>query len=329
MKKIFICAAFAAVAMIACEKKDVELSGKPEEMVNLEIMIPEEATKVSGAGGNEEKTVVDYQVLIYDATNNMLEAYLLHKDVASTIEMQCTTGPKEIVVMANAPDLSKVVSFNALKQTRSRLSDNAVKKLVMEGHVSQTLKSGSNTVEVALERIVSKVVLSSIKVDFELPVYDAMSFVVKSAYLINAPADKSYLSKTADPTEWYNKLKRESNNSVDAMLYEAVNSTITSPNTDSNAHHFYCYPNPNKSDTFSTDWSPRPTRLVVEAELGGTLYYYPVSLPELKQNTQCNVSLTVVRPGATSPEQDMDKYAAVFNIEIKDWYGPDTVTETI
>ena len=113
------------------------------------------------------------------------------------------------------------------------------------------------------------------------------------------------------------------------MLYESVNSKITAPNTDSNAHHFYCYPNPYKSDTFSTDWSPRPTRLVVEAELGGTLYYYPVSLPELKQNTQCNVTLTVVRPGATSPEQDMDKYAAVFNIEVKDWYGPDSVTETI
>lgn len=329
MKKSFICAAIAAFAFIACEKKNVDFPEEQEELVNLEILLPDVETKVAGAGGSEEETISDYQVLIYDQTSGMLEAYLLHKDMSKSIEMSCTTGPKDIVVLANAPDLSRVTSFTSLKQTKSKLSDNAIKKLVMEGHVSQTLKAGSNTVEMSLERIVSKVVLSSVKVDFELSVYDEMKFVVKRAYLINVAADKSYLSTVADPAEWYNKLKIETNSSVDDMIVETINSQITAPNTDSNPHHFYCYPNPNESDTFSTSWSPRPTRLVVEAELDGLLYYYPIALPNLEQNTQYNVSLIVVRPGATSPEQDMEKYAVLFEIDVVDWYGPESVTESI
>ena len=48
-----------------------------------------------------------------------------------------------------------------------------------------------------------------------------------------------------------------------------------------------------------------------------------------KQNTRYYVSLHIVRPGATSPEQDMDKYAVSFNIKIEEWKGPVDVSETI
>ena len=70
-------------------------------------------------------------------------------------------------------------------------------------------------------------------------------------------------------------------------------------------------------------------RLVLEAVLGGVQYYYPISLPELKQNTRYHVTLNIVRPGATSPEQDMDKYAVSFKINVEEWKGPENITETI
>ena len=64
MKKSFFCAAFAAFALVACENKSLETHEDSDEMVNLEILIPDEQTKVAGVGGNEEKTIADYQVLI-------------------------------------------------------------------------------------------------------------------------------------------------------------------------------------------------------------------------------------------------------------------------
>ena len=95
-------------------------------------------------------------------------------------------------------------------------------------------------------------------------------------------------------------------------------------------HDFYTYPNPYGSGAVTgSDWGPRPTRLVVEAQLGGDLYYYPVVLPELKQNTRYHVYLHVVRPGALSPDEDMEKQAAVFDVNIVAWHGTEKVTETI
>jgi hypothetical protein len=115
------------------------------------------------------------------------------------------------------------------------------------------------------------------------------------------------------------------------MIYDEIgNINLKETKKYTTRHHFYCYPNPHKDDTFAADqWNPRPTRLVIEATLGDVLYYYPVSLPVLEQNTRYHVSLHIVRPGATSPEQDMEKYAVSFKINIEEWKETDDVTETI
>lgn len=331
-KKIF--GVLTAVAVLsACEGKDVcEQRPEESEKVSLEVvMSSSETTKVSGAGGNEEKSVSNYQVLVYDMSSRMLESYDNPDPTAESVTLQCTTGPKEVVVLANAPDMSAVVSYDAFISKSSFLSENSAGSLVMEGHTSCDISSAVNSVTVDIRRVVSKVVLEGISLDFESETYNDLDFVLKSVYLTNAAADKKYLAKNAEPTTWYNKIVRTSAPEVDGIIYESL-SDIELQNKDEYTakHHFYCYPNPYQEDTFSADvWSPRPTRLVVEAELGGDLYYYPVSLPVLKQNTRYHVSLRIVRPGATSPEQDMGKYAASFTIKVEEWEGPENITETI
>jgi hypothetical protein len=199
----------------------------------------------------------------------------------------------------------------------------------MEGHAETVITSAVNSVTVDVRRIVAKVVLDEITVDFENDAYDEMPFVLKSAYLTNVAGDKTYLAEKADPEEWHNPIVRTPSSPVDGMVYDSLGD-VSVEGVYSTKHHFYCYPNPYQEDTFSADvWSPRPTRLVIEAGLGGVLYYYPVSLPVLEQNTRYHVSLNIVRPGATSPEQDMDKYAASIKINIEEWKGPENITETI
>ena len=157
-----------------------------------------------------------------------------------------------------------------------------------------------------------------------------MDFILKKVYLTNVAGDKSYLSETADPSLWYNQIVRTQSSEVDALVYDEISDVnLKESKTYTVKHHFYCYPNPCDEDSFSSEWSPRPTRLVVEAELGGELYYYPVALPPLQQNTKYHVSLRIVRPGATSPEQDMDKSDASFTITIEEWEESKDITETI
>lgn len=330
-KKIFY-ALMASVMLSACDEGKDAYEKYPgvSEKVSLEVvMSSSETTKASGIGGDEEKAVQNYQVLVYDMSSRMLEVYNTPASTASSVTLECTAGQKEIVVLANAPDVSSAVSYDEFVKMRSNLSDNAVGSLVMEGSSPAEITSATNSVTVDIRRLAAKVVLEGINVNFENDAYDAKTFVLKNVYLTNVAADKTYLAEGAGPDSWYNKIVRTSFPNVDEMIFESLGDVdITEGYT--GKHHFYCYPNPHQEDTFSADvWSPRPTRLVVEAELGGVLYYYPVSLPVIEQNKRYYVTLNIVRPGATGPEEDMDRYAATFTIKIEEWKEPVIVTETI
>lgn len=331
MKKKIFYAAMSAVLLVSCEEKQFVAEEFSGETVALEVRLLSEETKVAGEGSEEENTVSDYQVMIFDMSSRMLEVYDTPDPTAVSVDVRCTTGPKEVVVLANAPDVSKIISYDTFLKTRSRLADNAIGHLVMEGHSPTDLTAAGGTVSVDVKRIVSKVVLDGITVDFEQDVYDNMDFILKKVYLTNVAADKCYLAENADPIQWCNKIVRATTPEVDAMLYEDLgNLNLKTTREYAQQHHFYCYPNPYVNDSFSMEsWTERPTRLVVEAMLGNVLYYYPIVLPELEQNTRYYVSLHIVRPGATSPEQDMDKYAVSFDIKIEEWKGPVEVSETI
>lgn len=325
MNKRIIIAAMAAIALAACEKKDVEPQVKPGETVTFEVSAQTSQTKITGAETGEN-TVNSYQFLVFNKDNGMLETYA-SSETAST-KLTCTTGSKDIVVIANAPNLSSVVSMEMLKNTKSALKDNKKGKFVMEGIASPTLTASSNTVNVTLTRLVSKIRLKKISLNFDHASYDELNFKVLKVYLINVPADRGYLASPADPELWYNELEYDAAD-PNEMLYDDVNIDISATKLYDIQHHFYCYPNPYTTDSFTDEWSPRPTRLVVEAELGGVHYYYPVALPELKSNTVYEVSLEIVRPGSVTPEENMDKYESSVTVTINEWAPTVPVPETI
>lgn len=330
MNKKILSAALAVVACIACEKKEEVGQYEAGELVTLEVVIPNSAlTKVTNVGN--EDTVSSYQVLVYSTDDNMLESYTKADGTSSSITLKCTTGQKEIVVLANAPDMQAYVSLSGLKAARSRLEHNSPGALVMEGSTVVNLTS-SSSVTVQLKRMVAKVRLKKITLDFESDVYAGKEFKFVSAYLINVPADKKYLTEVSSaqdtaPTEWYNKLGYLSNSIYDQILRDDVNQSISGEYV--KEHVFYCYPNPYLTDNYSSTWSERPTRLVVEAKLDGVQYFYPISLPELKQNTVYDVSLIVTRPGKTDVNAEVKKYDETFNIEILDWTNGKVVEETL
>lgn len=326
-KRIFF-AAIAAVVFSACEKNHAAIGSLDADIVTLEVGIPVSATKAVNV--NEESKVSDYQVFVYSKAEGVLEDYKKIDGTKTSVTMQCTTGEKEIVVLANAPALDSKVSLYSLKETRSMLNENSIGRLVMEGWKTVTL-ADSSKVDVEVKRMVAKVVLKQVVTAFENEAYNGMGFKILSAYLINVPADKRYLaSSTANqsdgPAEWYNKLGYEQDNTYDAVLKDAIGSTATDYAVE---HVFYSYPNPYETDSYSESWSERPTRLVVEAELGGKVCYYPVVLPKLQQNAVYDVVLTITRPGKDSPNEDMTKYDEFFTISVSDWDARTSVTETL
>lgn len=322
MKKKLIIAAFAAAAFVACDDvlKESETAG--EASVQLEVSLPDEAmTRISGS--SSEDAVTGLQVFIFDETGS-LEAY--GTSGAATLSLDCFPGKKKVVALVNAPGLSGISSYTDLTGTRSLLSDNAAGSLVMEGEKEVTLTS-STSVTVPVSRIASRISISSITNAFALEYHKNMTFSLVSVYMINVAGNRNYLTDSA-PTTWYNKMKNTSD--LPAILYESLgNTTLKSASTYSEAHYFYCYPNHTTADYNDGTWQPRHTRLVVEAKLGTETYYYPVTLPEVDQNTAYDITLKITRPGSDSPDKPVETDAVEVTVQVVDWIDGADINEVI
>ena len=290
--------------------------------VKLTVVVPVPETKLTANG--DEGRIVNYQVYIFDEAG-VLESYV--NQASSDIVLDCTAGTKTVAVLANAPAIKDVTTLSALTARTSSLADNGSGALVMAGQQAVTV-SADKEVTVSVSRLVAKVRLSELQVSFEAPQYQNMAFKVSAVYLINVPAVTKYFSAYT-PTIWYNKQKYVAAD-ANALIYDDMKSVaVTSASPYKTTNTFYCYPNPSDQDTFSATWSARHTRLVVEAYLGSTLYYYPVTLPELEKNKVYDVKLTVTRPGTSTPDDEVDKYAADFTISVKAWETGASVSEEI
>ena len=290
--------------------------------VKLTVVVPVHETKLTSNG--DEGHISNYQVYIFD-DGGVLESYV--NQASSDIVLDCTAGTKTVAVLANAPAIRDVTSLSVLTAKTSSLADNGSGALIMAGQQAVTV-SADKEVTVSVSRLVAKIRLSELQVSFEAPQYQNMAFKVSAVYLINVPAVTKYFSAHT-PTIWYNKQKYVSAD-ANALIYDDMKSVaVTSSSPYKTTNTFYCYPNPAEQDTFSTTWSARHTRLVVEAYLGSTLYYYPVTLPELEKNKVYDVKLTVTRPGTSTPDDEVDKYSADFTISVKAWETGASVSEEI
>lgn len=315
--------AIVGVVFAACSEKAGLEEAMSSDMVALEISVPIAHTKVTAAA--DETSISNYQVFVYDASDH-LEAYVNQN--SSSISLECTVGTKTVVVLCNAPAIEDVTTLSDMMKLKSSLSDNEIGSFVMSGRVSSVITTSSTEVTVPVSRLVSKVRLSKLETEFEIPQYQSMPFKVSSVYLINVPADKYYIT-TGSVTEWYNKTKYDSSDENSLLFDNMGDLLVTSSASYDKKNTFYCYPNPESNDNFSSTWSPRHTRLVVEALLGDTRYYYPVTLPEIESNKIYDVNLKITRPGSSLPDIEVDKFAVGFTVQVKDWEIGASVSEEI
>lgn len=308
------CAAvYVLTAAVGCQK-NVTDDPVCVEKVKLQVSVPFVQSKT--VTEVDDATVLDYQALLFNE-DGILEDFV-HETI-DDIVLECTIGKKTVVVLVNAPVYSDISTFQELKNKMSYLTDNWLGEFVMEGMTAVEVSSAPLTkVEIPVYRKVAKVELQSLNVRFNMPQYMSMPFTVSSVYLINVPAAAPYFSTSESPL-WFNKsgyVEEDDNTLIyddmgdvrvsDLLLYKSKNV-------------FYCYPNNSTMDSFSPTWSPRHTRLVVEAKLGDRRYYYPVTLPTLESNKKYSVSLTITRPGSDTPDSVVDKNDGVFSIEVQDW----------
>ena len=319
MRKSIFYAAIAAFALIGCTKNEVEpvVKNEAESEVLLKVSVPVTSTKSMEA--TDDDVVENVQILVFNEAE-LLEAYA-SGGANDELEIKCTAGNKNVVALVNAPEMSEVSSRTSLmSRTSDLLTNNSLGRLIMEGEKPVVVSASSEAYQVVVpvRRLVSKVYLGSISLDYAADHYKYKTFTVDAVYLINVAGSKNYLTDR-NPVVWYNKLKAEDSGKNPLIYDELASPATVHPSIPyTRTHIFYCYPN-NASDSSAPAWSPRTTRLVVEATLDGAKCYYPVTMPEIGQNKAYKVNLVIQRPGSSSPDIPVQTYWGEGNIEVLDW----------
>lgn len=258
----------------------------------------------------------------------------------SSIQRSLVAGTYTAYAVANPPSSFVPESYTTIAKfsaAESDLRDNSLSQLVMVGNqtISVPVRNGRPQT-IGVNRLVAKVGINKISVDFTDPALQSRTFRLKAIYLTNCygethlSSDMGASEMKADASCWYNRMGFHSIPGVDALLADqAIDAIITASSPYGKEHHFYCYPNQADRDSRSEEWSIRHTRLVLEAEIGGRTYYYPITLPSMQRNKTYIVEEAIIRKlGSNDPEKDEPgSVDVVFDTTTSDWGPSYTVHE--
>lgn len=319
----------AVAATVACKKETTPKTEGPQaQKVNLTVRIEDPmATKATGIKGDatDEEKVNTLQVFVFNGET--IDGYGTTEN-ATSLNIGCTVGSREIYALANTPDLRSVTSKTELLGMISRLG-NDVTNFEMIGIKSEDISAGTETVTISVDRLASRVVVKKVTNALTSPALKEQDFVLKSMFLTNVATDVDYgLSGNHVVENWYNKMAYSSaDNSLGNMIYDEIEEALEDGHSHDTEHCFYAYPNSSAHST-SLTWSPRSTMLVLKIMIGETLYDYPILLPALENNRSYEIDeIKITRPGnkddglegGTDEQEPVEGKDCSFTIIVNPW----------
>ena len=244
------------------------------------------------------------------------------------------TGTYTAFAIVNPPSSFSPDSFHTLSDlshAKFDLKDNSPSRLMMAGWRTITVSVKDNRLQtIGVDRLVAKASIQKISVNFTDPVLQSRTLRLKAIYLTNCYGktrlgnDEDVSWMDADASCWYNRMGFHSDTGVDALLADrGIDAIISASSPYKQKHHYYCFPNQADQDSRSGNWSIRHTRLVLEAEIDGKTYYYPITLPATYRNKSYIIEEAFIRKlGSNDPEKDEPgSIDVVFSTSSEDW-GP-------
>ena len=312
-KLLYAAAAFAAVCTVSCRKDivvndSISATGTTE----LTVGISGTLTKSSTITDDDEIKVNTLQIFVF--RGDALDAYASAENVKE-VTLNCTNGERTVYALVNAPDMSTISSRSALLASRSNLNNYPDHGFEMIGSKDITLPQTSS-VTVDVSRIVSRIVLKKVTRNFTSKALADLEFKIDEVYILNVAGDVNY-GLDGDPESWHNA--RRYDGTLPEITYDDSDAGIVNDNYCPLNYRYYAYPN-DSEDSTKDEWCPRRTRLVLKTTLGGKVYYYPITLPELEPNKSYEIeNLTITRPGSDNPDIPVTFQDATFEINVLPW----------
>ena len=329
MKKALIIAALLGLAsctesLIPVKDSDVTLT------VGIKSSIA--STKATVAGTTDENKVNNIQVFVFKVNGGTYVFEAAARAASSAVDITVTTGQKDVIILVNEPmDYTGVTDRAALLGKVSSLANNSPASFVMFGETQSTVTTTVHTLNIPVDRLASRVRIEKITNSLRNGNADK-SVKVSRVFLVNAGAGSSYSSSLSGfyATAGINAALdlngtavsgASEKAAVNSLIYKNVNSSVLAEGASySNPVSLYAYPN---------DKSVKPSLLVVEMEIAGRYFTYPVELPAMPGNSTLEVSeLVITSIGNISNGDDVlddgenepiTFQEATFNVTVKPW----------
>lgn len=265
-------------------------------------------TKATAVTDESENIVNDLQVFVFDLGGG-IDGYG-HKVSGSDIAVSTHTGPHEAWAVTNAPDLSSVTTKASLLSTVLALSDQRVGDMVLIGGKECNV-SVNETVTIAVRHLASRSVTRKITNKLSPEALSSQTFKVTDLYLTNVAGDGN-IGVSSAPSVWYNKMGLQGE--LEFFLHDAIpagNQTVPLNGSYTKEHRFYMMPNLTDTDSHDASWSPRYTRSLFRATIGGEEYFYPIPLPKGPNNMSYETTDIVVGRMGVKDEETLLPFTAI------------------
>jgi len=251
-------------------------------------------------------------VFVYDDdAAGLLDAWRHFDGLSSPLEIYSGPGRKRLIAIAGADTgrpLQEIATADNLRAVTFSLSDEDPASPVLTGETGFT---SGGTASLTLEPLLSRIVLRSVACDFTGTSHEGESLENACAYLLNVNSSATLTSDSPSGQTVLNST-RLSRADLEAMahpemLYHDIG-TIGRERRSLDLE-FYCYPNILGSESLGLEF----TRLVLQGDLGGRTFYYPVNINQegfgyssgpkgIDRNVSYVVDMTLTREGSDDPD---------------------------
>ncbi len=305
-------------------------------------------SKATGITDESERSIGRWAVFAFDDSSNWFR--YATSDTGGDIAMNLRAGRQYTCYAVVNYSTSGTGAFvpstitepSHIKNKVAYLGDNAVGRLLMYGRKTITPVPGMQECRIAVKRIVSRINLTGISVDFSAkPLLAEKTFTLRHVYVTNAyrttlfGSDYTEAQLSDARTAWYNSggwhRGESAEPEMDALLGQrGINTVITSDSPYLVPLSFYAFPDPvpigNDRHQMAV-WCRRCTRLIIEATLGDETMYYQINVPAMERNYVYSATDIVIRGrGSSDPEIiDIDPNVLDLSFDINDgWDGSDS-----
>jgi len=274
------------------------------------------------SAGAPVSTVVDEWTLLLVNSQGEIEESA-HIDGCGKAILKARAGEYSVNAWANT---GKALSFwtpsNAFGNFRVKLEDEKEGRWKMGVTQQIIVDKGCSDMSLCLRRMVARVTLKKVSVDFPFPVN---RFVLKRIYLTNVAGDCLLSGARAEPTIWHNR-QGSLDSEADALICDTVNTVISKASSLMEEHSFYCYANPMADDTDGGEFARNHTRLVLECALDELTYYYALDLPDIKANHSYIVDEALICNRGSLDVDDPLHIDSMVSV-VGDWSGTRTLED--